>query len=201
MPDWDEDSERLVENLVGGLREIRQQARSRELPGLEMIRCWHAASLVGLQVPEREMIGRFRGENGLEDVEVTIGSHAGVHPAEVARELLSFQQRLQNVMRRLDERIPLGQEPAVDPLAAILDACAWAHSEWVRIHPFVNGNGRTARLLANGIAMRYGLPPFIRLRPRPGSGYAAAGQAAMGGDWHPTAAVFRSMLADFPRGG
>jgi hypothetical protein len=67
-----------------------------------------------------------------------------------------------------------------DQLAAIVDLCAWAHAEWVRIHPFANGNGRTARLWANCLAMRYGLPPFIRLRPRPNSGYAAAAKAMHG---------------------
>ena len=71
------------------------------------------------------------------------------------------------------------------------------HAEWVRIHPFANGNGRTAQLWANNIALRYGVPPFIRLRPRPNSGYAAAGDKAMQGDWKPTAVVFRRLLDDF----
>jgi Fic family protein len=61
----------------------------------------------------------------------------------------------------------------------------------VRIHPFANGNGRTARLWANSLAIRYGLLPFIRLRPRTNSGYAGAGAKAMQGDWEPTAIVFR----------
>ena len=69
-------------------------------------------------------------------------------------------------------------------------------TEWVRIHPFANGNGRTARLWANYVLMRYGLPPVVRLRPRPDGGYGAAGAAAMAGDWEPTAAVFRKLLLD-----
>ena len=67
----------------------------------------------------------------------------------------------------------------------------------VRIHPFANGNGRTARLWANFLALRYGLPPFIRLRPRPDDGYGDAGNEAMRGNWEPTAAVFRRMLTRF----
>jgi len=93
--------------------------------------------------------------------------------------------------------LPIGDEPNADQLAAILDLCAWVHAEWVRIHPFANGNGRTARLWANSIAIRYGLPPFIRLRPRPNSGYAEAGAKAMRGDWEPTAIVFRGLLDSF----
>jgi Fic family protein len=90
-----------------------------------------------------------------------------------------------------------GQDPDADQLAAIVDLCAWAHAEWIRIHPFANGNGRTARLWANCIAMRYGLPPFIRLRPRPNDGYAAAGAKAMQGNWEQTAAEFRRLLFAF----
>ncbi|AMJ64576.1 Fic family protein [Hymenobacter sp. PAMC 26628] len=38
-------------------------------------------------------------------------------------------------------------------LAALL---AYAHHRFVAIHPFTNGNGRTARLLTNFLAFRYG---------------------------------------------
>jgi Fic family protein len=79
----------------------------------------------------------------------------------------------------------------------VIDLCAWAHTEWTRIHPFANGNGRTARLWANFLAVRYRLPPFIRLRPRPDEGYADAGARAMQGDWQPTALVFRRLLVSF----
>lgn len=65
-----------------------------------------------------------------------------------------------------------------------------------RIHPFANGNGRTARLWANAIAMRFGLPPFVRIRPRPGGAYGRAAAAAMTGDQRPTASLFRRMYAD-----
>ncbi|MBI2368368.1 MAG: Fic family protein, partial [Deltaproteobacteria bacterium] len=96
----------------------------------------------------------------------------------MAKQLQEFEQRLQEVVAALDQCCPVGQELDADGLAAIIDVCAWAHSEWVRIHPFANGNGRTARLWANFLLMRYGLPPAIRLRPRPDGGYAAAGARA-----------------------
>ena len=34
-------------------------------------------------------------------------------------------------------------------------------AEWIRIHPFANGNGRIARLWVNSIAMRYDLRPRV----------------------------------------
>jgi hypothetical protein len=86
-----------------------------------------------------------------------------------------------------------------DQLAAVIDLCAWVHSEWIRIHPFANGNGRTARLWANYIAMRYGLPVFVRLRPRPGNPYDMVAADAMEGRWQSTVPVFREMYADYIR--
>lgn len=73
--------------------------------------------------------------------------------------------------------------------------CSYAHGEWVRIHPFANGNGRTARLWANWCALRYNLPPFVRLKPRPqGNLYARAAASSMAGDHRSMVAVFAEML-------
>jgi hypothetical protein len=91
----------------------------------------------------------------------------------------------------------MDQELDADQLAAVIDLCAWVHAGWIRIHPFANGNGRTARLWANSLAVRYGLPPFIRSRPRPNSAYGDAGAKSMQGDWKSTAVVFRRLLSDF----
>lgn len=35
------------------------------------------------------------------------------------------------------------------------------HGEFVKIHPFIDGNGRTARLLMNFELMKYGYPPIV----------------------------------------
>ncbi len=36
----------------------------------------------------------------------------------------------------------------------------YAHYEFIRIHPFNNGNGRTGRILMNLVAMKFGFKPL-----------------------------------------
>jgi len=193
---WDDDSPQLRENLAQVLNEIAGGAESRETPSVEWARRWQSLFMHNLDVPDAHYVGAFRGQAGLENVQVRVGANYGVPSAKVAEELQHFETTLKNLVAELDALVPASQEADADQIAAILDLCAWAHAEWLRIHPFANGNGRTARLWANSLAMRYGLPPFVRLRPRPNSGYGDAGAQAMLGDWKPTAIVFRRLLDD-----
>jgi hypothetical protein len=149
-----------------------------------------------LDVPLR-YVGAFRGEPGLENIQVRIGDAYGTPPANVAEQLKRFEEVLQTIVAELDKHLLIGNELNADELAAVIDLCAWTHAEWVRIHPLANGNGRTARVWANFLAMRYGLPPFVRLRPRPDSGYEDAAAKAMRGDWEPTAVAFQRLLNRF----
>ncbi len=197
MPDWEEDSRRLNDNLVAALNLAAYAAERREVPTLIAARNWHKRINRGLVAPRAHFVGAFRGEPGLDRIHVKVGSRYGAKPADVAKELNEFEAKLQAIVSELDASLPSHVRPSQDHLGAIMDVCAWAHSEWVRIHPFVNGNGRTARLWANSIAMRYGLPPFLPLRPRPGARYAAASAKAMRGDWTLAAVVFRELLDDF----
>jgi Fic/DOC family len=199
VPDWDKDSPQLRANLKQILEEISTVAGRREKPTVEAARRWQSIAMRNL-VADARFVGAFRGEAGLENVNVRVGANYGVEPANVGESLKLFEAKIQKLVAELDRVLPRSGEPNPDQLAAIIDLCAWAHSEWVRIHPFANGNGRTARFWGNSLAMRYGLPPFIRLRPRPNASYAQAGAKAMRGEWKPTAAVFHRLLEDFLAG-
>ena len=65
-----------------------------------------------------------------------------------------------------------------------------AHRELVSIHPFRDGNGRTARLLMNLILLRGGYPP-IAVRPQDRAAYLDALQQAQGSGG---AAAFNRLL-------
>ena len=197
MPDWDEDSPQLRDNLTKILEEVASQADRRDTPSLATARRWQSLLMQGFGVPPSVFVGAFRGEPGLEDIQVRVGVNYGVDSAEVAVALKQFEAKLQLVVADLDNTIPVGHVPGEDQQNAVVDVCAWAHAEWVRIHPFANGNGRTARIWANFIALRYNLPPFVRLRPRPNEWYSEAGFEAMRGDWKPTVAVFRKLIDIF----
>jgi len=196
VPDWDADSPQLRQNLTRLLEEIADRADRRETPAIEFAREWQRRCLLGLSAEPR-YVAAFRGEPGLERTGVKIGRYRGALASKVAEELKRFQDVLQKAVAQLDRALPIGKDLSTDELEAVIDLCAWAHAEWVRIHPFANGNGRTARLWANFLAMRYGLPPFVRLRPRPDDGYGDAGVKSMRGEWKPTADAFRRMLKRF----
>lgn len=196
MADWDDDSPRLHANLNAVLDKLAAEAPRRRRFSIEDAREWQRRTMAGLRVPDTSHVGAFRGEPGLENVEVVIGGAYGMPAADVATGLAAFEKALVSIVEQLDARYPSADELDTDGLEAVIDLAAWAHTEWVRIHPFANGNGRTARLWANAIFMRYGIEPVIHLRPRPAHGYGAAGAAAMRGDWLPTAAAFRRLLGE-----
>jgi len=140
VPDWDEGSPILRKNLAQVTQEINRTAKRRETPTLQGARRWHAMIMRGLEVPAPEYVGAFRGGPGVENIGVEIGGRRGVVSTEVVGELRRFESTLQALVANLDSVVPVGHELNADELAAVLDLCAWAHAEWVRIHPFVNGN-------------------------------------------------------------
>jgi len=67
-----------------------------------------------------------------------------------------------------------------DPDSHPLLLAAEFHYKFIRIHPFDDGNGRTARILMNFILMKYGYPPVI-IKTEDKSNYIAALQQSDAG--------------------
>lgn len=180
---------------------------------MDDLRHWHRTLYEGCTVPSAAYVGTYRGDPSsadLTDYEVGVGplmpdgypERVGVWAGDVQGELHTFFPRLATALGRLDAVVSPGTRPtAVDVLHEVVGLTAVVHGEWVRIHSFVNGNGRTARLLAAHIALRYGLPVFVTLKPRPDDvAYARAAKRSMGrppaftGDHSEATAVFAHML-------
>ena len=195
-PDWDESSPRLADNLIRVLGLAKAHADARKSVSVELMRDWHGEIMAGLGMEDSGWTACYRGEGAATHIGVRIGDQEGVAPDQVGAELRAFETRLVRAVATLDLAIGKDGPESEDQLRAIIDLCAWAHGEWVRIHPFVNGSGRTARLWVNYLAMRYGLPRFARMRARPEGAYAAAARSSMTGNWRAMIPVFAAMIAE-----
>lgn len=203
---WNDDppgaSPILRRNLAALLRRLIAEAPSRAAPTVELARGWHRAIFSGLELPVAYYAGEIRDDDPrypeLIGYEVRVGSRPGVPARDVPRELERFEHGLCRAVGILDRELPVGERPG-EPgvLGSVITLCAFAHGEWARIHPFANGNGHTARLWANRCALRYGLPPFVRLRPRPeGHRYARAAADSMAGDHRAMVSLFADWLEE-----
>jgi fido (protein-threonine AMPylation protein) len=205
-PAWNVDppgTEALIAaNAAVVLRSINAE-RARRPPVLAHVQEWHRQIYAGVPgVPVAYYLGEWRDSDPrfpfLIDYEVGVGTLPGVRARDVPAELERFEQRMQAAVGLVDGALVPGARPStVGALADVVQLCAFAHGEWVRIHPFANGNGRTARLWANWVALRYGLPAFIRIKPRPdGLAYQAAAMASMLDRHGGTELLFHQLLRE-----
>ncbi len=104
---------------------------------------WYIKNIHGLILKEidNQNAGRYRMEN------VVIGGAIHIPPKHYEIDGL-----MQNLIREYKEEW-LSFHPVLR--ATLL------HGEFVKIHPFIDGNGRTSRLLLNFELMKYGYTPII----------------------------------------
>jgi Fic family protein len=133
------------------------------------IRELHALVMHGI---DDAQAGRYRAIN----VRISGSSYLPPEAHEVPRWMGAFAAWLESVDTLL------AQEPEL--LHPVI-AAGRAHHRLVYIHPFADGNGRTARLLMNLVLIRCGYPPaVIRVDERPRY-YATLEQASLTGDDRP----------------
>ena len=131
-----------AKNLSEAIDFLEDLARSSEQPITENdVRQLHQFVLKGI---DDEEAGRYRRV----EVQISGTEFRPPGPEAVPGEMGHFGAWLQaaSVPNRL-----VGQEDALLIAAA-------AHTWFVTIHPFVDGNGRVSRLLMNLLLMRYGFP-------------------------------------------
>ncbi|XP_072443491.1 protein adenylyltransferase FICD [Chiloscyllium punctatum] len=107
--------------------------------------------------------GRFRTN------QVFVGHHIPPHPRDV-------KKQMQELVQWLNSEEAMSLHP--------VEIAALAHYKLVYIHPFIDGNGRTARLLMNLILMQAGYPP-VTIRKEQRAEYYSALDLANEGDVRP----------------
>lgn len=204
---WEDDpadAPRIAPNAAKVLAGIAADADKRQPPTVSMAQQWHRELYNGIPRPFDYYAGEVRDSDAnfpdLIGYEVQVGRVLGVPSAQVPQALHRFELGAQTAASRLDRAIAGGADPssmAPSELHGVLTFCALLHGNWVRIHPFAHGNGRTARLWANWAALRYGLPPFVTIKPRPRDPYGLAAAASMAGGDQVMVAVMDQILRDF----
>src|SRR4051812_31720484 len=114
MNDWDEDSQQLHANIERVLSQAGANAIRRTDLTLEVIKRWHRDLMRQLAVPDIRYVGHFRGEPGLEGIEVKIGRAFGVRSDLVEGELNEFERQLRTKVRVLDRQIDPDQDLSDD---------------------------------------------------------------------------------------
>lgn len=172
-----------AKNLAHALDLFEQLAGREAAPVFEVdIKNLHRAVLKGVNDQEA---GKYRDV----DVAISGSKHKPPPGAGIGAEMAKFAAWLKPVSS-FDDDAALWT-PGKDP---ILLACA-AHTWFVYIHPFVDGNGRVARLLLNLLLMRFGYPiAVINLEDRQRY-YESLGESDQAGDLTPlTLLVLENVL-------
>lgn len=120
----------------------------------------HALVLKGI---DDENAGRYRTEN------VIISGASHIPPESVI-----VPELMEKLIYRYDE-----WKERYHPIIV----AALLHAEFVKVHPFIDGNGRTARLLMNFEAMKNGYPPIIIKTKQRHKYYDALDKGAMIGNY------------------
>jgi len=111
-----------------------------------------------------QFAGRLRGPapRYIPRSDIRFGPYYGLTHDDVPDKCIELSDVAGRFVRELDVmRLPWATDPFAEE---VLRAASWVHCELVRIHPFLDGNGRTARTCINYFAWRYEkLPiPFER---------------------------------------
>jgi fido (protein-threonine AMPylation protein) len=165
-----------------------------------MAQDWHREIYAGVSLPVPYYAGEFRDSDPtfpeLIGYDVEVAGFPGVDHRIVPAAVSAFVVAVANVFAQLDAMVHPGAPPTSGvALNGVRRLAAYAHGEWVRIHPFANGNGRTARCWANFVLLRYGMPALVSIKPRPaGMLYAQAAAASMLGNHSPTETFIAGLL-------
>jgi Fic/DOC family len=200
-PDWSQpDSAIQLPSVARGIREVTRFILKRAeslVINHGNLKDWHLRIFKDA-VPRTYYAGNFRCEDPSRPclaARVFVDAHEGADYHLVPSEMSRYSSALHLYVAQTDS-VMATQPSFANKVSSSLQLAAWSVGRFIQIHPFLNGNGRISRLLANYFFVRYhlGLVPFETL-PRPGGDYAAAMERCMVGDFTPLYRYFVLLLA------
>lgn len=114
--------------------------------------------------------------------------------SEVPRLMYQFGVELKEKSKKTKIDYDNGDE--IDKIRKIVLFAAWASYKISYIHPFTDGNGRTARLMLNFILEKYGLPPIIITTKARNQYLKALSQIDIAGDYEPFVKIILNGIKD-----
>lgn len=190
-PCWSKDSpDDNIDAYRSGLEQalgiVRQAARRPPLDD-EAIKLLHSLMFSAI-VPLDYYAGNFRCDDARRiclGVNVQVGGIEGADFYAVPETMAAFAQEVETALSDLELRwAQLSPERHALDLANLT---AYSVSTFIQIHPFINGNGRTSRLLWRWFLTRFNLRSQVRLAPRPDPPYSELMAHCMRKDWRPLA--------------
>lgn len=179
----DELQKREAVGIIRASRFVRRYAHSRKNITLHTILDIHKEIF---QKSRPDMAGKYRTE----DIKITGAKHHPPHFTEVPEKMLIIGRELEEKLKRLicaEGEIQNGTERSFELIDEVVRLSAWIHHSITLIHPFVEGNGRTARLSANLILEHYGLVGIsVKIEKENKNAYRKAlAQVDEAGDYEP----------------
>ncbi len=203
-PEWKDRDEHRAGKCFEGVEAVVKRACELSLkrrPDRVALRAWHRDAFSGV-VPLAYYAGNFRRLDRKYPCLAAyahVGGQSGAPPERVEALMREFDDWLGAELATLEARGPVVSDDESALLVA--DIVGTAIARFVHIHPFMNGNGRTSRMLWKVLLHRLGFqPPAFSVVHRPAEpGYAAAMSAAMRNDYAPSVRLVLRALSRGPR--
>ncbi len=205
-PDWSSDGPATREgsfrdSVAAAYRLVEQAAGNHAVRSEECCQ-WHKA-MFARHVPLDYYAGNYRQVDPRRPC-LNVNVEVAGQPGEAAANVPDAMQLLFDQTGRplANLRLLWSGLPPPERAKRVAIVLAYLVGRFIQVHPFVNGNGRTSRLLWVWGLLRFGVPPQVRIRTHPENpDYDRVMAQAMSGDFVPLALfILTHLVAEPPDG-